>query len=128
MNNIIDGFVRVHVALTNQKKCIVVHTFLTPLLPAHKNTEPAYAVSEREIISMKKYLLIALLVCGFAFIGCDDSDEDEDSGMCYSAGTDEYYTGECFDDWLRATCEDFDARGVNNTTWTFVAGGSCSNL
>jgi hypothetical protein len=58
---------------------------------------------------------------------CNKNDND-DNGMCYGAGTDIYYTGECHDDWTREDCEEFDDLGVNGTSWTFVAGGSCSDL
>ena len=73
--------------------------------------------------NLAKLILVAMIL--FIVISCDKSD-DEECGVCKSAPVDIYYTGECFSDWDKETCEDFNERKVNGTTWTWIPGGSCN--
>jgi hypothetical protein len=44
------------------------------------------------------------------------------SGVCEGTGG---VVDECFEGWTREECEEWDATGVNGSTWTFHASGSC---
>lgn len=66
---------------------------------------------------------LTVLLCVMFLYACESSEEE--CGVCKSAPVDAYYTGECFDDWDKETCDDFNARRVNGTTWSWIPDGTC---
>lgn len=75
------------------------------------------------IISKALWVLSALVIAATMVTvgGCNPLGAcDGTSGIL---GT--YY---CYDDWTEDECDDYDALGANDASWTFHAGSTCGDL
>lgn len=79
----------------------------------------------KSLLRIPKQILAALFLL-FILNSCNKDENEAECGVCKSAPVDIYYTGECFSDWDQETCEDFNNRQVNHTSWTWIPNGNCN--
>ncbi len=70
------------------------------------------------------YAVVALAICIAAiwapfFFGCAAA------GACVGVGG---VVDECFQNWSRSECSDYNSLGINGSNWTFYPGSDCSDL